>query len=105
VRFAAIVAALDGPMSEDDSVEMAQKRLALALNALDAAVERRGELDRGQEALFTQIHALGSDRARLASELDQATARSRSLEEVNREVGERIERAIETIRGVLQGDD
>ena len=92
-------------MSEDDSVEMAQKRLALALDALDAAVERRGELDRGQEALFTQIPARGSDRARLASELDQATARSRSLEEANREVGERIDRAIETIRGVLQGDD
>jgi chromosome segregation ATPase len=92
-------------MSENDSVEIASQRLALALDALEAAAERRGELDRGQDALFTQIHALGTDRAQLASELDHATARSRGLESANREVAQRIDQAIEAIRGVLdQGD-
>jgi chromosome segregation ATPase len=92
-------------MSEDDSVEIASRRLALALEALEAAAERRGELDRGQEQLFTQIHALGADRAQLASELDHATARSRGLENANREVAQRIDQAIETIRGVLEHRD
>ena len=92
-------------MSENDSVEIASQRLALALDALEAAAERRGELDRGQDSLFTQIHALGTDRARLASELDHATARSRGLESANREVAQRIDLAIEAIHGVLdQGD-
>ena len=81
------------------------ERLALALDALEAAAERRGELDRGQESLFTQIHALGTDRARLASELDHATARSRGLETANREVAQRIDHAIEAIRGVLELGD
>jgi chromosome segregation ATPase len=92
-------------MSEDGSIEMAKERLALALDALEAAAERRGELDRGQESLFTQIHALGADRARLASELDHTTARSRGLENANREVAQRIDHAIETIRGVLDQSD
>jgi chromosome segregation ATPase len=89
-------------MSEDDSVEVASHRLALALEALEAAAERRSEIDRGQESLFTQIHALGTDRARLASELDYATARSRGLENANRDVAQRIDQAIEAIRGVLE---
>jgi hypothetical protein len=101
----ALVAAPDGQMSEDDSVAVASQRLALALDALEAAVERRSEIDRGQESLFTQIHALGNDRARLASELDYAAARSRGLENANREVVQRIDQAIDAIRGVLEHGD
>jgi ABC-type transporter Mla subunit MlaD len=98
------MAAADGQMSETDSieVEIASRRLALALDALEAAAERRGEANRNQEALVAQIQALGTDRARLASELDQATARWRGLATANREVAERIVVAIETIRGVLE---
>ena len=92
-------------MSETDSVEIASRRLALALDALEAAAEQRGETDRSHEELATQIQALGTDRARLASELDQATARSRGLETANREVAQRIGQAIETIRGVLENKD
>jgi chromosome segregation ATPase len=92
-------------MSETDSIEMASRRLAHALDALEAAAERRGENDRDRETLATQIQALGNDRARLASELDNATARSRGLEAANREVAQRIVTAIETINGVLGGDD
>ena len=88
-------------MSETDSIETATRRLALALDALEAATERRQETDRSEEALVAQIHALGTDRARLASELDQASARSRGLEAASREVAQRIEQAIETIRAML----
>jgi hypothetical protein len=92
-------------MSEPDSIELASRRLALALDALEAAAERRQEADRNEEALVTQVHVLGADRARLAGELDQATSRSRALADTNREVAERITVAIETIRGVLTLDD
>jgi Rad3-related DNA helicase len=88
-------------MSEIDSVEAASRRLALALDALEAAVERRRDADRSVDALAEQIHALGTDRARLAGELDAATALSRKLETSNREVAQRIDQAIETIRSVL----
>jgi chromosome segregation ATPase len=89
-------------MSEPDSVEAAQRRLEVALDALDAAVDRRREADVAEAALASQVEALGSDRARLASELDEAAARSRVLETANREVAQRIDQAIETIRGVLE---
>ena len=91
-------------MSETDSIEIASRRLSLALDALEAAAERRGEGDRNEEALVAQINILGHDRARLAGELDHAVARSRGLEAANREVAERIAAAIETINGVLTKD-
>jgi len=99
------MAAVNGQMSDADSIETATRRLALALDALEAVAERRSEADRGEELLADQVHALGSDRARLASELDEATARARTLETANREVMRRIEQAIETIRGVLATDE
>jgi chromosome segregation ATPase len=92
-------------MSETDSVETVSRRLALALDALEAAAERRGETDRGRQTLTQQIQALGNDRARLASELDQVTARTRGLEAANREVAQRVDQAIEAIRGVLAEAD
>lgn len=92
-------------MSDSDVIEAATRRLLLALDALDAAADRRGEADREQAALASQVHALGSDRARLAGELDEAAARARVLEAANREVAGRIDQAIETIRGVLNSAD
>jgi len=92
-------------MSDTDSIDIATRRLALALDALEAATERRREADHGAESLANQVHALGNDRARLANELDEATARSRGLEDANREVAQRIDLAIETIRSVLESED
>ncbi len=88
-------------MSDADLIETATRRLWLALDALEAAAERRSEADHGEESLADQIHALGNDRAKLASELDEVTARVRVLETANREVMQRIDQAIETIRDVL----
>lgn len=91
-------------MSETDSslIEIARRRLTVALDALDAACERRGDADRRQEALMNQIEVIGEDRARLASELDYAAARSRGLEAANRDVAARLEAAIDTISGFLK---
>jgi chromosome segregation ATPase len=91
-------------MSETDSslIEIARRRLTVALEALDAACERRGDADRRQEALMQQIEALGEDRARLASELDHAAARSRQLEAANRDVAARLDGAIDAMSGLLK---
>ena len=89
-------------MSDIDPIEAAARRLFQALEALEAATESRREADRADGALAQQVHALGSDRARLAGELDEAAARARALDVANREVAQRIDVAIETIRGVLE---
>src|SRR5205807_1964864 len=65
-------------MSEPSAIEAASKRLALALDALAAAVERRHKADRDEETLAAQLHALGADRSRLAAELDTRIARLRA---------------------------
>jgi septal ring factor EnvC (AmiA/AmiB activator) len=88
-------------MTEPGAIDAASKRLALALDALAAAVERRREADQSEETLNAQLHALGTDRSKLASELDAAAARARALETTNREVAQRLDAAISTIRSVL----
>ena len=92
-------------MTDPSVIEAATKRLTLALDALDAAVERRHEADRSGEALVAELHALGADRSRLASDLDGATARARALETTNQAIARRLDGAIETIRSVLEAQD
>ncbi|MBV9346613.1 MAG: DUF4164 family protein [Pseudolabrys sp.] len=88
-------------MTEPGAVDAAVKRLALALDALDAAVERRRESDRNEDGLASQLHALGVDRTRLAAALDSEAARSRRLEDTNREIAQRLDKAIDSIKTVL----
>jgi Domain of unknown function (DUF4164) len=92
-------------MTEPNAIDAASRRLALALDALAAAVERRREADRGEATLDVQLHALGTDRSRLAAELDAAAARVRALETTNREVAQRLDAAIDTIRSVLAANE
>ncbi len=82
-------------------IEAATQRLHAALDALTAALDRRKEMDRHQEALLAQLHAMSNDRARLAAELDAAREQSHALGEVGQEVGRRIDTAMGTIRDVL----
>ena len=88
-------------MSDQTAIDAATKRLSQVLDALDAAVERRLEADRSEARLADQIHALGADRASLASELDAQTARARQLETANREIAKRLDAAIDNIRSVV----
>jgi hypothetical protein len=87
------------PIASD--IEAATRRLMQALDALESAVERRREADRDEDELASRIQALGADRSRLADELDGSLVKSRKLERVNREIAERLDGAIETIREVL----
>ena len=92
-------------MSDTSAIDAASRRLALAMDALEGAVDRRREMDRGRSDLSDQIHALGSDRSQLASDLDTAAARIRSLETTNREIARRLDVAIESVRNVLEAND
>jgi uncharacterized protein DUF4164 len=89
-------------MADSAAIEAATKRLSLALDALEAAVERRHDADRGEESLGAQLHTLGVDRSRLAAELDEVSARSREIEAGNRELARRIDVAIDGIKAVLE---
>jgi CRP-like cAMP-binding protein len=92
-------------MSDARAIDAATRRLAQALDGLAAAVERRREADRDEEKLMAQLHALGADRSRLASDLDHATAHSRQVETTNREIARRLDVAIESIRSVIEAHD
>ena len=88
-------------MTDQSAIDTAVKRLALALDALDAAVERRNDADQSEAALAAQVQALGTDRTRLAAALDGEAARSRKLEETNREIAGRLDAAMTSIQSVL----
>ena len=92
-------------MTGESAIDAAVKRLALALDALDAAVERRCEADRAEAALAAQVHAFGLDRDRLAATLDQESAHTRRLEAANREIAERLDAAIAGIQSVLDANE
>ena len=87
-------------------LEIATRRLMAALESLESAVERRRDADRDENELASRIQALGADRSRLADELDGSLVKTRRLERTNREVSEKLEVAIGTIRSVLDtGED
>lgn len=86
---------------ESTPIEAAIKRLQLALDTLEAASERKLHGDRRDAVLAEQVHALDSDRAQLAAELDGATARARRLETANRDIAQRLDAAIETVRTII----
>ncbi len=100
------MAAGSGPAALDrKGVEAATSRLIAALDALEAAVERRREHDRSRDVLAAQVQAHGADRSKLAADLDAQTAYSRRLEATNREIARRLDVAMETIRSVLDTHD
>ena len=85
-------------MSEPSAIDAASRRLALALDALAAAVERRHEADRGEQTL-------DADRSKLTADLDEQLGKVRSLESANREIARRLDAAMENIRLVLESQD
>jgi ABC-type transporter Mla subunit MlaD len=93
------------PAMNASAIDAASKHLMLALDALEGAVERRREADDDGQSVTEQLHALGTDRSRLAADLDVAAAHAKTLEATNREVARRLDAAIETIRSVLEAND
>jgi chromosome segregation ATPase len=92
-------------MTDQTSIEQVTRRLTQALDALDAAVERRIEIDRSRAILVEQMHALDADRAKLAADLDKETAKARRLETANRDIARRLDTAMENIRHVLEAQN
>jgi hypothetical protein len=84
-------------------LEAATRRLMSALEALEGAVERRRDADRDENELAGRIQALGVDRSRLAQELDNSLVKTRKLERTNREIAERLDAAIGSVRSMLDG--
>ena len=68
-------------------LEKARRRLSSALDLLEAAINRRREQDRQR------------------GELDHARANLSSLEATNREVAQRLDQAVDTIRAVLEAQE
>jgi hypothetical protein len=85
-------------------IDAATRRLMVALDALESAAERRRDADRDENELASRIQALGTDRSRLADELDGSLVKTRRLERTNREIAERLDAAIGSIRAVLDAD-
>jgi len=86
-------------------IDAATRRLMAALEGLERAVERRRDADRDEDELAARIQALGADRSRLADELDGSLVKTKKLERVNREIAERLDAAIGTIREVLDAGE
>ncbi len=73
-------------MTDQTAIESATRRFTQALDMLDAAVDRRIEIDRSRTLLIEQVHALDADRSKLAADLDAQTAKARRLETANRDI-------------------
>jgi len=89
-------------MTDSSAVEQVTRRLTQALDLLDAAVERRIEIDRSRAVLAEQVHTLDADRSKLAADLDSQLAKVRGLEAANRDVAQRLDAAMENIRSVIE---
>jgi hypothetical protein len=88
-------------MTTANRLDNALKRLAVALDQLEAASERRLKAAEQRSDVEEEFAVLQDDRARLAVELDGAVARSQSLELANNEVARRLAKARETIEEMM----
>jgi predicted nucleic acid-binding Zn-ribbon protein len=79
----------------------ALSRLTAALDELDLAVARRLGAERSQADLLDELAMMREDRQKLTDMLDEALAHRRAMEGTVGQVNERIDRAIRTVRDVL----
>jgi chromosome segregation ATPase len=84
-----------------ERLDVALRKLAAALDKLEAAGERRAKADALRGNLEEELAVLQDDRSRLAVELDGAIARSNALELANEDVSRRLNQACAEIRSVL----
>ena len=88
-------------MTSPNPLDAALKRLAHALESLEAADERRAASERTRADLEEELAVMQDDRARLAAELDGALARNRALALANADVAGRLDHAEGILRGLL----
>ena len=87
------------------SLDDALSRLDGALGLLEVAVARRLEAERRRGDLETELQIMQDDRARLAVELDSASARLARKEAATADIGRRVHRAAGAVREVLERAD
>lgn len=90
-------------MSDNETIERATRRLSAALDGLEAALDRRREVDGREAALTEHVAALGADRSRLAAELDTQTSRANRLDVATQEVSQRLDVVTVALRSVIEG--
>jgi predicted nucleic acid-binding Zn-ribbon protein len=83
------------------SLDDALRRLDGALGLLEVAVTRRLDSERRRSDLETELQIMQDDRARLAVDLDGATARLGTVEAVTEDLGKRVTRALTHVAEVL----
>lgn len=82
-------------------VDDAFQRLDVALAMLEGAVARRVEAEAARGDHEIELSLMEEDRARLAAELDVASARLAQVTATTGDVGRRLARAIDTVESVL----
>ena len=92
-------------MTSPTPLDAALKRLAHALESLEAADERRAAADRMRADLEEELAVMQDDRARLAAELDGALATNRALALANADVANRLSHAEEMLRELVDSID
>ena len=91
----------NGTMTGEATLKEVIGRLSKAIDSLEQAVGVRLESEQDYSEAEAEVQRMNSDRAKLASELDNSEARAERLEEANKEVSRRLVTAMETIRAVL----
>jgi hypothetical protein len=88
-------------MTVRENLDLALRRLAIALDQLEAAQARGARALAMHADVEEELAVMQDDRSRLAVELDAAVARNKALMAANDEVAKRLERASDTIRDLL----
>jgi septal ring factor EnvC (AmiA/AmiB activator) len=89
-------------MSSRPPLDEAVQRLVAALEAFEAAVQRRRAHEETVRELEEDVQLLATDRADLARRLDETTARVRDLASANAESVRRLDAAMDSIRDILE---
>ena len=77
-------------------------RLRAAVEALEQADTRRRENQRQTGPIETELALMQDDRARLATELDAALARSNRVEALSEDLSRKVDAAMTAVRAVLE---
>lgn len=85
----------------DDGLQDANAQFERALARLDQSVRNLSSRLRQQQRIEVDTQRLIHERARLATELDKASARAKRLDDSAHEVSRRLVEAMETVREVL----
>lgn len=90
------------PTGGDVTITSALARLNQALDQLESAAIASRKRARENQSDSAQVQRMMADRSKLARDLDEATARSNRLAQVNSEVSRRLVDAMESVRNVME---